>query len=50
MIGVIGRKGRQHGISTPVADFAYAILLPVELKARGQPRGSDECPGRKHEC
>jgi 2-dehydropantoate 2-reductase len=35
MIGVIGRKGRQHGISTPVADFAYAILLPVELKARG---------------
>jgi 2-dehydropantoate 2-reductase len=35
MIGVIGRKARQHGISTPVADFAYATLLPVELKARG---------------
>jgi 2-dehydropantoate 2-reductase len=34
MIGVIGRKGRQHGIATTVADFAYAILLPVELRAR----------------
>jgi len=35
MIGVIGRKGRAMGIPTPIADFAYAILLPVELKARG---------------
>jgi 2-dehydropantoate 2-reductase len=34
MIGVVGRKGREHGVPTPVADFAYAILLPVELKAR----------------
>ncbi len=33
MIGVIGRKGRQFGIRTPVADFIYASLLPVELKA-----------------
>jgi 2-dehydropantoate 2-reductase len=34
MIGVIGRKGRELGIPTPVADFVYACLLPVELKAR----------------
>ena len=34
MIGVIGRKGRQLGIPTPAADFVYASLLPVELKAR----------------
>lgn len=33
MIGVIGRKGRQFGIPTPVADFIYASLLPLELKA-----------------
>jgi 2-dehydropantoate 2-reductase len=33
MIGVIGRKGREYGVPTPIADFAYAILLPVELKA-----------------
>lgn len=34
MIGVIGRKGRELGVPTPVADFIYASLLPVELKAR----------------
>ena len=34
MIGVIGRKGRQLGIPTPAADFVYASLLPVEVKAR----------------
>jgi 2-dehydropantoate 2-reductase len=34
MIGVIGRKGRERGVSTPLADFVYASLLPVELKAR----------------
>jgi hypothetical protein len=34
MIGVIGRKGRELGIPTPVADFVYAALLPVELKAQ----------------
>jgi 2-dehydropantoate 2-reductase len=34
MIGVIGRKGREFGVPTPVADFIYASLLPIELKAR----------------
>jgi len=34
MVGVIGRKGRELGVPTPVADFAYSSLLPVELKAR----------------
>ena len=34
MIGVVGRKGREVGMPTPVADFAYASLLPIELKAR----------------
>lgn len=36
MIGVIGRKGRKLGVPTPVADFVYASLLPVELKARNE--------------
>ena len=34
MIGVIGRKGREAGLATPVADFVYAALLPGEMKAR----------------
>ncbi len=34
MIGVVGRKGRELGIATPVADFVYASLLPIELKAQ----------------
>lgn len=34
MVGVIGRKGRELGIATAVADFVYGSLLPVELKAR----------------
>src|SRR5574341_848928 len=34
MIGVIGRKGRERGVPTPLADMIYAALLPVELKAR----------------
>lgn len=34
MIGVIGRKGRELGIPTPVADFVYASLLPIELNAQ----------------
>jgi len=34
MVGVIGRKGREWNVSTPIADFIYASLLPVELKAR----------------
>ncbi|HJR81194.1 MAG TPA: ketopantoate reductase family protein [Anaerolineales bacterium] len=37
MIGVIGRKGRALGVPTPVADFVYASLLPVERKARQDP-------------
>ncbi|MBN2118015.1 MAG: 2-dehydropantoate 2-reductase [Anaerolineales bacterium] len=34
MVGVIGRKGRELGVPTPIADFVYASLLPVEAKAR----------------
>jgi 2-dehydropantoate 2-reductase len=34
MVGVIGRKGQVNGVLTPVADFVYASLLPVELKAQ----------------
>jgi 2-dehydropantoate 2-reductase len=34
MVGVIGRTGRSVGVATPIADFVYAALLPVELKAR----------------
>lgn len=34
MVGVIGRKGREVGVTTPVADFVYATLLPVDLKAQ----------------
>jgi 2-dehydropantoate 2-reductase len=33
MIGVVGRKGRELGVPTPAADFVYAALLPIELKA-----------------
>ncbi|HEX9330310.1 MAG TPA: ketopantoate reductase family protein [Anaerolineales bacterium] len=36
MLGVIGRKGRELGVPTPVADFVYASLLPIELKARNE--------------
>jgi len=35
MIGVIGRKGRELGGLTPVADMVYASLLPGEIVARG---------------
>ena len=34
IIGVIVRKGRERGIPTPVADMIFALLLPLELKAR----------------
>ena len=34
MIGVIGRKGREVGVPTPVADMVYATLLPGELATR----------------
>ncbi len=36
MIGVIGRKGRESGVPTPVADAVYALLLPVDLCARAK--------------
>ena len=36
MIGVVSRKGRELGVATPVADFVYASLLPIELKARNE--------------
>src|SRR5512138_683379 len=36
MVGVIGRKGRELGVPTPAADFVYAALLPVEMKARAE--------------
>ena len=36
MVGVIGRKGRELGVPTPAADFIYAALLPVDLKARAE--------------
>lgn len=34
MIGVIGRRGRELGVPTPVADMVYASLLPGEIAAR----------------
>lgn len=34
MIGAVGRKGRELGVPTPIVDFAYASLLPIELSAR----------------
>jgi len=33
MIGVIGRKGREVDVPTPVADMVYAALLPGEIAA-----------------
>jgi 2-dehydropantoate 2-reductase len=36
MVGVIGRKGRELSVPTPVADFVYGSLLPIELKARNE--------------
>jgi 2-dehydropantoate 2-reductase len=36
MIGIVGRKGRELGLPTPVSDFVYACLLPAEQKARNQ--------------
>jgi 2-dehydropantoate 2-reductase len=35
IIGVIGRKGRQLGVPTPVADMLYGALLPMDLQRRG---------------
>jgi 2-dehydropantoate 2-reductase len=36
MIGVVGRRGRELGVPTPVADFVYGSLLPIEMKARSE--------------
>jgi len=36
MIATIGRKGGARHVPTPLADMIYALLLPVELKARQQ--------------
>ncbi|HEX5943905.1 MAG TPA: ketopantoate reductase family protein [Anaerolineales bacterium] len=36
MVGVIGRKGRELSVPTPVADFVYSTLLPVEQKAHSE--------------
>ncbi len=34
LIGVIGRKAREHNIPTPIADMVHASLLPVYLAVR----------------
>jgi len=34
MIGVVGRKGRELGVPTPVSDLVYASLLPGEIAAQ----------------
>ncbi len=36
IVGVIGRKGRELGVPTPIGDALYALLLPVDLSARGK--------------
>jgi 2-dehydropantoate 2-reductase len=35
LAGAVARIGRSHGAPTPVHDFMYAALLPLELRARG---------------
>jgi 2-dehydropantoate 2-reductase len=34
--GAVARLGREAGVATPLNDFLYHSLLPLELKARGQ--------------
>lgn len=34
IIGIIGHKGRELGVPTPVSDMVYAALLPIEQKAQ----------------
>ena len=36
MVGVIGQKGRELGVPTPIADILYGLLLPVDLSSRGK--------------
>ena len=35
-IGAVVRLGTAAGVATPVHDFLYASLLPLELRARGE--------------
>ena len=34
--GAVVRLGREAGVATPLNDFLYHSLLPLELKARGE--------------
>jgi 2-dehydropantoate 2-reductase len=34
--GAVARLGRQAGVATPLHDFLYRSLLPLEMRARGQ--------------
>jgi 2-dehydropantoate 2-reductase len=34
--GAVARLGREAGVETPVHDFIHAVLLPQELRARGE--------------
>jgi 2-dehydropantoate 2-reductase len=34
--GAVYRLGREAGVDTPVHSFLYAVLLPQELRARGE--------------
>ncbi len=36
LIGVVGRKGQELGVPTPVADLLYSLLLPIDLSARAK--------------
>jgi len=36
LAGAMVRIGRQHQVATPVHDFIYASLLPLERRARGE--------------
>ena len=33
--GAVSRRGKRLGVPTPVHDFIYAALLPLERRARG---------------
>ncbi len=35
-IGAVVRLGAAAGVATPLHDFIYASLLPLELRARGE--------------
>jgi 2-dehydropantoate 2-reductase len=34
--GAVVRLGREKGVATPVHDFVYRTLLPLEARARGE--------------